>query len=81
LAPVVDVTATTLFVDSYVYIIEWGQTRFDVVEHALSSAKGVYERLVGAVLNRVDIGALGRYDGYGAKYYFNKYYTRYGYTG
>jgi polysaccharide biosynthesis transport protein len=80
LSPVVDVKATTLWVDSYVYVIDWGRTKFDVVEHALSDAPGVYEKLVGAVLNRVDMSALGRYDGYGAKYYFNKHYSRYGYT-
>ena len=80
LTPVVDVKATSLFVNSYVYVIEWGHTQFDVVEFALDDAPGVYDRLVGAVLNRVDMKALARYDGFGAKYYFNKHYARYGYT-
>ncbi len=79
LTPVVDVRATSLFVDSYVYVIEWGQARFDIVEHALKEAGGVYEKLVGAVLNKVDIKALGRFDGYGASYYYNKHYKKYGY--
>jgi polysaccharide biosynthesis transport protein len=81
LTPVVDVRATSLFVDSYVYVIGWGHTRFDIVEHALKDAGGVYEKLVGAVLNKVDMRALGRYDGFGATYYHNKLYSRYGYTG
>jgi succinoglycan biosynthesis transport protein ExoP len=80
LTPVVDVRAMSLFVDSYVYVIEWGHTRFDVVEHALNDAGGVYEKLVGAVLNKVDVRALGRYDGYGASYYYNKHYKKYGYV-
>jgi len=80
LTPVVDVRAMSLFVDSYVYVIEWGHTRFDVVEHALNDAGGVYEKLVGAVLNKVDMRALGRYDGYGASYYYNKHYKKYGYV-
>ena len=80
LMPVVDARAMSLFVDSYVYVIEWGHTRFDIVEHALNDAGGVYEKLVGAVLNKVDIRALGRYDGYGASYYYNKHYKKYGYV-
>jgi polysaccharide biosynthesis transport protein len=79
LTPVVDVRATSLFVDSYVYVIEWGETRFDIVEHALKEAGGVYEKLVGAVLNKVDMRALGRFDGYGSSYYYNKHYKKYGY--
>jgi polysaccharide biosynthesis transport protein len=80
LTPIVDVRATTLFVDSFVYVIEWGRTKRDVVEHALCDAVEVYEKVVCAVLNKVDMSALGRYDGYGASYYHNKHYSRYGYT-
>jgi Mrp family chromosome partitioning ATPase len=38
LAPVVDTRTTTNFIDSYVYVIEWGQTKFAVVKHCLSNA-------------------------------------------
>ena len=80
LAPVVDVRATTHLVDSYVFVIEWGRTKFDVVEHALAAAQGVYENLLGAVLNKVDMNRLGRYIGHDEGYYYNKHYSRYGYT-
>jgi succinoglycan biosynthesis transport protein ExoP len=80
LMPVVDAVATTLFIDSYVYVIEWGQTRFEVVHDAFKGAGGVYEKLLGAILNKVEIKTLGRYDGYGASYYQNKAYAKYGYT-
>jgi len=80
LAPVVDVRTTTHLMDSYVFVIEWGRTKIDVVEHALGAAQGVYENLLGAVLNKVDMNRLGRYIGYQQSYYSNKYYTRYGYT-
>ena len=33
LAPVVDVRSATHLVDSYVFVIEWGKTKIDVVEH------------------------------------------------
>src|SRR5215813_2882458 len=78
LAPVVDVRSTTHLVDSYVLVIEWGRTKIDAVEHALHSAKGVYENLLGAVLNKVDVHQLRKYD-HGHDYQ-NKYYARYGYS-
>jgi polysaccharide biosynthesis transport protein len=80
LMPIVDVRASTKLVDSYIYVIEWGQTRIDHVEHALRSAKGVYENLLGVVLNKVNLTALGRYDGHGSAYYHHENYHRYGYT-
>jgi succinoglycan biosynthesis transport protein ExoP len=80
LAPVVDVRATTNIVDSYIYVVEWGRTKIDVVEHSLSTAPGVYDRLLGVVLNKTDISVLARYEGDNGKYYSNKHYARYGYT-
>lgn len=80
LAPVVDVRATTQIIDSYLYVVEWGRTKIDVVEHNLGSAAGVYDRLLGVVLNKADTTVLGRYEGYHGNYYYNKYYARYGYT-
>src|SRR5262249_6996419 len=78
LAPVVDVRSTTHLVDSYVLVIEWGRTKIDTVETALDSAKVVDENLLGAVLNKVDVRQLGKYD-HGHDYQ-NKYDARYGYA-
>jgi succinoglycan biosynthesis transport protein ExoP len=80
LAPVVDVRTTTHFVDSYVCVIEWGRTKIDIVKKALADAPGVYENLIGTVLNKADISKLGRYDAHRGDYYYNKYYGRYGYV-
>jgi len=51
-----------------------------VVQETLGDARGVYEKLVGIVLNRVNVDTLGRYDGYGSSFYHNEHYKRYGYT-
>jgi succinoglycan biosynthesis transport protein ExoP len=80
LMPIVDVRAATHLVDGYIYVIEWGKTRIDHVEHALNSARGVYEHLLGVVLNKVDLRSVGRYDGGGSGYYHPAYDQRYGYT-
>jgi succinoglycan biosynthesis transport protein ExoP len=80
LAPIVDVRATSKFIDSYFMVVEWGETKVDVVQHALSSADTVYDNLNGVILNKTDMNSLTRYDIHRDKYYFNKYYKRYGYT-
>ena len=80
LMPIVDVRASTNLVDAYVYVVAWGQTRTDFVEQALSSARGVYEHLLGVVLNKVNLKSMGRYDGKGGSYYYHGNYSRYGYT-
>jgi polysaccharide biosynthesis transport protein len=80
LAPLADVRATTHLVDSYLFVVEWGGTSTSIVRHALRTAPRAYERIVGAVLNKVDMKALSLYDGSRAGYYHNKSYGRYGYT-
>jgi succinoglycan biosynthesis transport protein ExoP len=80
IAPIVDVRATTHLVDSFVFVIEWGRTKIDIVEHALTHARGVYDNLLGVVLNKVDMNVFGRYANNRESYYYNKHYARYGYT-
>jgi succinoglycan biosynthesis transport protein ExoP len=73
LAPVVDTRTTTGFVDSYIYVIEWGRTKIDAIEHSLSDAPEVYDRLLGVVLNKVNMSVLQRYERYRTNYYYRKY--------
>ena len=80
LAPIVDVRATTKIIDSYLYVIAWGQTKFEVVEQNLGGALNVHEKLLGVVLNKVDMAKVGGYDGTGSGYYDDKHYGRYGLT-
>jgi succinoglycan biosynthesis transport protein ExoP len=81
LAPVVDVRATTKIVDSYIYVIEWGQTRKNFVQQQLLAAPELHDLLLGVVLNKADIRVMGRYEDYYGSYYNKQYYGRYGYSG
>ena len=80
LAPVVDVRATTKIIDSYVFVIEWGHTRLNMVQRQLGSAPEIFDRLLGVVLNKANTKILDRYEDYYGRYYYKKYYARYGYT-
>jgi len=80
MAPVVDVRVTSSFVDSYVFVVEWGQTKIDVVRHNLRGSPEIQDKLLGVVLNKADTKALARYESYHGRYYYQKYYARYGYV-
>jgi polysaccharide biosynthesis transport protein len=80
LAPIVDVRATIRFIDTYFMVVAWGETKIEVVQHALNSAHNIYDNLSGVILNKTNFKSLRRYELHGDKYYHNKYYSRYGYT-
>ena len=80
LAPVVDVRAMTHLIDTFVFVVEWGRTKIDVVEQALGDSRGVYQNLLGIALNKADMNTFGRYESHRGNYYHNRYYSRYGYT-
>ena len=74
LLPIVDVRATQGLVDHYVFVVEWGHTKTELVQRALKEADGIYNKILGVVLNKVDGAELRRYEGYGN--YHDKYYYR-----
>jgi succinoglycan biosynthesis transport protein ExoP len=80
LAPIVDVRAVSTLVDSFIFVIEWGRTKTDVVAHALEHAPDVYDNLLGVALNKVDMNLFRRFANYHESYYYNKQYAKYGYT-
>jgi polysaccharide biosynthesis transport protein len=79
LTPVVDVRSTNQIVDSYLFVIEWGQTSVETVERALSSAPLVYENLLGVILNKADLEAMRNYSRGADDRYKNRYHERYGF--
>lgn len=74
LVPVVDVRATTQIVDSYVYVVEWGKTRINLVQDRLLGCPEIHERLLGAVLNKANVDVLERYESYYGRNYYRKHY-------
>ncbi|VIO65755.1 Tyrosine-protein kinase YwqD [Bradyrhizobium ivorense] len=80
LAPVIDVRATGALADSYILVVEWAKAKVDILERVLSETPIVRERMLGAILNKVNMAVMSRYDIYSAGYYRNRYYKRYGYV-
>jgi succinoglycan biosynthesis transport protein ExoP len=74
---VVDARAVSPQIDGFIMVVEWGKTRVDVVNEALMSLGVICDKIIGAVLNKVNYRALNNIDGYSPGYYHNESYGRY----
>jgi succinoglycan biosynthesis transport protein ExoP len=76
LAPVmcvVDVKVIERFVDSFIFVVEWGRSNQSLVVEALAEAQVIRERIIGIVLNKADPVALRSYEAYKGER-FSSYY-------
>jgi succinoglycan biosynthesis transport protein ExoP len=71
--PVTDVRAAAHLIDFYFLVVEWGRTNIDLVQRALNTANGVYEKLAGVVLNKTNMDHIRHYDSYHYRYYKTNY--------
>jgi polysaccharide biosynthesis transport protein len=55
---VADIKLVERFVDRFVFVVEWGQTKKSVVLEALTELQVIRDRIFGIVLNKVDSLAL-----------------------
>ena len=61
------------FIDRFIFVVEWGQTKRSLVLEALSEAQTIRERVTGIALNKADPFALRSIEAYkGEK--FRDYY-------
>jgi len=61
---VVDVKLIERFVDSFIFVVEWGQTKRSLVLEALSETPNIRERVTGIILNKADPVALRSIEAY-----------------
>lgn len=73
----VDARAISAKIDTYLMVVEWGRTPRAVVKKTLQTNLRVFEKCAGVVLNKVDTGKLGMYEGFGSNEYYSKHYTNY----
>jgi polysaccharide biosynthesis transport protein len=71
---VVDVKVIERFIDSFVFVVEWGRSKRSLVLEALSDAQIIRKRLAGIVLNKADPDALRSIEAYKGES-FRNYYT------
>ena len=61
---VVDVKMIERFVDQFVFVVGWGETRRDLVLDALSEAEVIRDRLACTILNKADPAAIRNLESY-----------------
>jgi polysaccharide biosynthesis transport protein len=67
IAPIIsvaDINMIERFIDRFVFVVEWGQTKRSLVLEALSEAETIRERVIGIVLNKADPFALRSIEAY-----------------
>ncbi|GLS39145.1 chain-length determining protein [Mesorhizobium tianshanense] len=78
LGPVVDAKAFAPLVDGFVLVTEWGRTPRAMVQSILSSETYIANKIVGVVLNKVDLKKLAKYGSIGgSEKFFDRYSTYY----
>jgi succinoglycan biosynthesis transport protein ExoP len=60
-----DADAAASMTDALLLVVEWGRTDLESIVECLASTQAISPRLMGAVLNKVDMRALRRYSDYG----------------
>ena len=58
LGPISDARAIAPLVDSFILVVNWGRTRFDLLEEALADFGIAADKIVGVVLNKVNFSEL-----------------------
>lgn len=61
---VVDVKMIERFIDQFVFVVEWGETKRDLVLDALSEAEIIRDRLACIILNKADPVAIQKIESY-----------------
>lgn len=69
LCALVDAKAIAPYVNSFLFVIEWGKTSRSAAQDALAHNVEVHEKCGGAVLNKADPRSLHLYDSYGVHRY------------
>jgi succinoglycan biosynthesis transport protein ExoP len=61
---VVDIKMIERFVDSFVFLVEWGKTKRNLVEEALTEVESIRDRILCILLNKADPAALRAIEAY-----------------
>ncbi|WP_296747042.1 polysaccharide biosynthesis tyrosine autokinase [Mesorhizobium sp.] len=78
LGPVVDAKAFAPLVDGFVLVAEWGRTPRAMVRSTLESEPYIANKVVGAVLNKVNLKKLAKYGSLGgSEKFFDRYSSYY----
>jgi len=77
IGPVVNARCMASVIDAFIFVVEWGMTSRGAVHAALSKEHSIKEKLLGVILNKVDVKKLKIYEHFGSDGYYHQYYDNY----
>jgi succinoglycan biosynthesis transport protein ExoP len=77
LVPLVDVLKMAPYVDGYVSIVAWGYSQKETTQRAYERLPHFQNRLIGVVLNKVDMARIHHYDYSASQWFDTKRYQNY----
>jgi polysaccharide biosynthesis transport protein len=77
IGPVVNARCMASVIDAFIFVVEWGMTSRGAVHAALSKEHSIKEKLLGVILNKVDMKKLKIYEHFGSDGYYHQHYENY----
>jgi polysaccharide biosynthesis transport protein len=77
IGPVVNARSMAPAIDSFIFVVEWGTTSRGAVRAALATEHLIKEKLLGVILNKVDMKKLKAYEHFDSDGYYHQHYENY----
>lgn len=77
IGPVASARSIVPAIDAFIFVVEWGATSRGAVRAALTRERLISEKLLGVVLNKVDMEELKKYEHFASDGYYNHMYETY----
>jgi polysaccharide biosynthesis transport protein len=77
IGPVISARGMAPAIDAFIFVVEWGVTSRGAVRATLGKEHSMSEKLLGVILNKVDMKKLKTYEHFGSDGYYNRLYEEY----
>ena len=61
-------------IDAFIFVIEWGVTSRGAIRTALANERTISDKLLGVILNKVDMKKLKGYENFDSDGYYHQHY-------
>jgi len=77
IGPTVNARGIAPAIDAFIFVVEWGKTSRGAIRSILAKEHSIREKLLGAILNKVDMDKLDIYEHFGSDGYYHGHYGKY----
>jgi polysaccharide biosynthesis transport protein len=77
IGPVVNARALASVIDAFIYVVAWGSSSRGAVRTILSKERLIKDKLLGVILNKVDMSKLKDYEHFGSDGYYHDQFQSY----